>query len=113
MDHAIRCLNSHIARRFQAIHGDCVDVLRANKIRSVIMTGVATNVCVESTLRSAYFRDFEVVVVEDCFAARNAHMHEATLDNVRTFFGLVAKADDVEQLWREASARLRLAAVGG
>jgi ureidoacrylate peracid hydrolase len=97
--------------RFDAFYGtDLEIVLRANKVRSLIMTGVATNVCVESTLRSAFFRDFEVVVVEDCCAARNARAHEATLDNVRQFFGMVASADEVEELWREAHARPRLAA---
>lgn len=99
--------------RFDAFYGtDLEVVLRANKVQSLMFAGVATNVCVESTLRSAFFRDFEVVVLEDCCASRNARMHEATLDNVRQFFGIVTKADDVEQIWSDAGARPRLAAVG-
>jgi ureidoacrylate peracid hydrolase len=100
--------------RFDAFYGtDLEIVLRANKVRSVIMTGVATNVCVESTLRSAFFRDFEVVVIDDCCAARNAKAHEATLDNVRQFFGIVASADEVEVIWREGRAKPQLSAVAG
>ncbi|MBM3529969.1 MAG: cysteine hydrolase [Alphaproteobacteria bacterium] len=97
--------------RFDAFYGtDLEIVLRANKVRTLIMTGVATNVCVESTLRSAFFRDFEVVVIDDCCAARTAKQHEATLDNVRQFFGMVAQADEVEAIWREAKAGPRLSA---
>jgi ureidoacrylate peracid hydrolase len=99
--------------RFDAFYGtDLEVVLRVNKIQNLLMTGVATNVCVESTLRSAFFRDFEVVVVEDCCAARNLRAHEATLDNVRQFFGMVASADEVEQLWREVNDRPVRAATG-
>jgi ureidoacrylate peracid hydrolase len=100
--------------RFDAFYGtDLEIVLRANKIRNLILAGVATNVCVESTLRSAFFRDFEIVLIEDCCAARNVRAHEATLDNVRQYFGIVASADEVERLWRESDARPRLTAVGG
>jgi ureidoacrylate peracid hydrolase len=100
--------------RYDAFYNtDLEVVLRSNKVQSLILTGVATNVCVESTMRSAYFRDFEVVVVEDCCAARNVSAHEASLENVRKHFGLVAAAADIEQVWRDAAAKPRLAAVGG
>jgi ureidoacrylate peracid hydrolase len=99
--------------RFDAFYGtDLEVVLRANKVRSLILTGVATNVCVESTLRSAFFRDFEVVVAEDCCAARNARAHDATLENVRQYFGMVAGAGEIESIWRQATAQPRLAASG-
>jgi ureidoacrylate peracid hydrolase len=100
--------------RYDAFYGTNLEVvLRSNKVQNLILTGVATNVCVESTMRSAYFRDFEVVVVEDCCAARNVSAHEASLENVRKHFGLVAPAADVEQIWRDAVAKPRLTAVGG
>lgn len=100
--------------RYDAFYNtDLEVVLRSNKVQSLILTGVATNVCVESTMRSAYFRDFEVVVVEDCCAARNVSAHEASLENVRKHFGLVATAADIEQVWRDVAAKPRLAAVGG
>src|SRR5919199_4638857 len=47
--------------RYSAFVGtDLEQVLRALRCRSVIMTGEATNVCVESTARDAYMRDFFV-----------------------------------------------------
>jgi ureidoacrylate peracid hydrolase len=75
-------------------------ILRSNDIRNLVLAGVATNVCVESTLRSAFFRDFEVVLAEDCCAARTMPAHNATLENVRRHFGLVAKNSDILQFWQ-------------
>lgn len=72
-------------------------ILRSNNIRNIVFAGVATNVCVESAIRSAFFRDFEVVVVRDCCAARNVKAHEATLDNVRQHFGIVATLASIRQ----------------
>lgn len=79
-------------------------VLRSNGIRNVTLCGVATNVCVESTARSAFFRDFEVVVASDCCAARNLHAHEAALENVRRHFGMVATGAEIQEVWRTSNA---------
>jgi ureidoacrylate peracid hydrolase len=88
--------------RYDAFHGTDLElVLRTNGVRSLIMTGVATNVCVESTLRSGFMRDFEIVLVEDCTAARTRRAHEGTLENVKTHFGVVASAAEIEQMWAE------------
>ena len=88
-------------------------ILRSNGIRNIVFAGVATNVCVESALRSAFFRDFEVVVASDCCAARSMQAHEAALDNVRLHFGIVAGLDDIRQAWRgHAVPAVRRAAEG-
>lgn len=87
--------------RFDAFYGtDLEMVLRTNGRQNLLFTGVATNVCVESSLRSAFMRDFSTVLVEDCCAARKRAAHDATIDNVHFHFGIVARADDVERLWR-------------
>ena len=53
--------------RYSAFWGSSVDlVLRTNGIRTLVLTGIATEVCVESTARDAFFRDYQVVVPEDC-----------------------------------------------
>jgi nicotinamidase-related amidase len=46
-----------------------------------VIAGVTTNCCVDSTMRDAYFRDFNVLVVSDCVAAfgGEADLHDATL----------------------------------
>jgi nicotinamidase-related amidase len=86
--------------RFDAFYGTDLElILTGNQKRHLFFAGVATNVCVESSLRSAFMRDFEVVIVEDGTAARTLRAHEAALDNVRQHFGLVAKVADVERAW--------------
>ena len=87
--------------RFDAFYQTDLELLlRTNGKHNLLFAGVATNVCVESSLRSAFMRDFSVILLEDCSAARNARAHEAALENVRYHFGIVAKADDIERSWR-------------
>lgn len=43
-------------------------ILRSRRIRAVIMAVVATNVCVETTARQAFVRDYYVVFSSDCTA---------------------------------------------
>jgi ureidoacrylate peracid hydrolase len=44
-------------------------ILRANRVDTVVLCGVATNVCVETTARAAFVRDYYVVVAEDTWGA--------------------------------------------
>lgn len=86
--------------RYDAFLGTDLEwVLRAQGIRTLVFAGVATNVCVESTARAAYMRDCYVVLLEDCCAGSSPALHQATLENVRTFFGTVVTAADVLGLW--------------
>ena len=87
-------------------------VLRTNGIQCVLMTGVATNTCVETTLRSAFVRDFTTVLVDDCAGARTQRAHDSTLENVRNNFGIVARADEVEREWSRLMDRTRTAVAG-
>jgi nicotinamidase-related amidase len=70
--------------------------LRARAIEVVIVAGVTTNCCVDSTIRDAAVRDFDVLVLEDCVAAFGAeqHLHTATLENAARFFGVVVPSVD-------------------
>jgi ureidoacrylate peracid hydrolase len=76
------------------------DDLHAMGIKTLIMTGIATNVCVESTARDAFQRDFRVVMVEDCCASMSEEAHEATMNTFRRGWGgLVYKAADIVAAW--------------
>ena len=77
-------------------------ILRSHGIESLIMTGEATNVCVESTARDGYMNDYFIVFVDDCTATGSEEEHQATLTNMRKHFGLVVPADDVAAVWRHA-----------
>ncbi|MBI3091482.1 MAG: cysteine hydrolase [Candidatus Tectomicrobia bacterium] len=68
--------------------------LRMLDVTQLIIGGVATNVCVESTIRDAYFRDFDIIVVPECVGGPWPELHANTLKNVEMLFGrLVSLAD--------------------
>ncbi len=86
--------------RYDAFLGTPLEMmLRARGCETVVCCGTATNVCVESTARSAHMRDFNLVLVEDCCAASDQTLHQATLENTRRHFGLVRTAAEVESAW--------------
>jgi ureidoacrylate peracid hydrolase len=72
------------------------ETLRNRGIDTVLLTGTTTNCCVDATMRDAYYLDFNVLVVEDCVAGFGGeeHLHDATLENAKLLFGVVATAED-------------------
>lgn len=97
--------------RYGAFEGTDLDlVLRSQGVRTVIMTGIATNVCVETTARQAFLRDYYVVFVSDCTATYSQVQHDATLFNIDQFFGQVVTSKDIITCWQPtATAKLRVA----
>jgi ureidoacrylate peracid hydrolase len=77
--------------RYSAFAGTSLDqYLRARRMVNLVFTGVATNVCVESTLREAYHREYFCLLLG--YATHHAgppFLREATLWNVERFFGWV------------------------
>ncbi|MFC7688348.1 cysteine hydrolase family protein [Paeniroseomonas aquatica] len=76
-------------------------LLAARRVRTVLVAGVATNVCVESTIRDAYHREFFPVMITDATMAAGPGAQEATEFNVQAFFG-----------WLTTGAELRAALLG-
>jgi ureidoacrylate peracid hydrolase len=70
-------------------------VLRARRVCTLILCGVATNVCVESAARHAYFKDYYGVVPSDCVAAYGEDFHAMSLQNIDRHFGEVATSDRI------------------
>jgi ureidoacrylate peracid hydrolase len=94
-----------IKHRYSAFINTRLDsVLRTLKVENLIMTGVSTNVCVESTARQGYMLDYNIVFWSDCTAAYSQEEHDMSLYNMRTHFGIVATADDVIAQWKTAPA---------
>ncbi|MDR1392373.1 MAG: cysteine hydrolase [Bifidobacteriaceae bacterium] len=54
-------------------------ILRSKGIETVVLAGFLTNCCVESTMRSAYERGFEVVTLTDCVAATSDEEHDSAI----------------------------------
>ena len=86
--------------RYNAFKGTDLDMLlRSRGIRTVVPSGVSTNVCVESTLRDAFENSYSVCVPHDCCASWNMDLHEATLETVDARFGLVVSSDEIMTAW--------------
>src|SRR5437870_11731138 len=86
-----------VKSRYSGFFGTNLDsMLRSRGVRNLLMVGIASNVCVESTLRDAYFLEYWPVMVADAtMAAGPAEIQAATLYNVKTFFGWIASSEDV------------------
>ena len=82
--------------RYSAFYNTALDsMLRARGIRNLAFCGIATNVCVESTLRDGYHREFFGVLIEDAtHQAGPSFLQEATVYNVEKFFGWVSNTAD-------------------
>jgi ureidoacrylate peracid hydrolase len=82
--------------RYSGFAGTTLDSqLRTRGIRYLFFAGIATNVCVESTLRDAYFQDYWPILIADgAMPAGPASLHEATLFNVENFFGWTVRAEE-------------------
>lgn len=77
---------------------DLDNVLEGRGIDTLLITGVATNVCCESTARDAMMLDYRVLMVSDGCAAATDTEHAATLGNFYLFFGDVQTTDEVVAL---------------
>jgi ureidoacrylate peracid hydrolase len=70
-------------------------ILRARGIRSLVFTGIATNVCVESSLRDAFHLEYFGVVLEDATHHLGPDfIQKAALYNIEKFFGWVSTVAD-------------------
>ncbi|ARJ44127.1 pyrimidine utilization protein B [Pantoea alhagi] len=66
-------------------------MLRSRNIRHLVFTGIATNVCVESTLRDGFFLEYFGIVLEDAtYQAGPPFAQQAAIFNIETFFGWVS-----------------------
>jgi ureidoacrylate peracid hydrolase len=83
--------------RYSGFAGTPLDSqLRMRGIQFLFFTGIATNVCVESTLRDAYFHDYWPILLSDAtMPAGPASAHDATLFNVESFFGWTTTSQEL------------------
>jgi ureidoacrylate peracid hydrolase len=91
--------------RFDAFQGTPLDLyLRSSSIRSVIVTGVVTSGCVESTVRRAFFLDYNVVVPRDGVAEAVLDHHEVAMTVMQRSFATVTDVDAIIAAWRATNA---------
>ena len=84
--------------RYSAFFNTQLDsVLRARGIRNLVFVGIATNVCVESTLRDAFHLEYFGVMLEDATHHLGPEfLQAATVYNIEKFFGWVSTVADFQ-----------------
>jgi ureidoacrylate peracid hydrolase len=84
--------------RYSAFSGTNLDMLLKNyDIKYLIFSGVATNICVETSIRDAYHLEYFPILVTDAAATQPSMSQEATIRNVRLCFGWVTSSQNVIQ----------------
>jgi len=82
--------------RYSAFYNtDLETALRCLEVTDLIITGVMTNLCCESTARDAFFRDYRVFFPLDATGAANEELHLATLKNLAYGFAFVTTTDEI------------------
>jgi ureidoacrylate peracid hydrolase len=82
--------------RFSAFHNtDLEFLLRSREIKTVVITGIVTYICVEHLARDAFIRDFDVIVVSDAVGGRDRELHENSLKSMAWSCGLVSTTEEV------------------
>jgi ureidoacrylate peracid hydrolase len=81
-------------------------ILRSRGTKSLIVTGVSTSVCVESTLRDAMYRDYRCLLLSDCTAEPigqdlSRSNHDASLLVIQVLFGWVSTSADLIRAFGE------------
>jgi len=70
-------------------------LLRNMGVDTLVIVGVATNACVETTARDAADRGYRCILVEDACAGQSEYLHDATMLSFATLFGRVQTTVDV------------------
>lgn len=87
--------------RHSAFFGtDLAAYLHERGIQGVVVTGTATQGCVEAAVRDANAHDFWAVVVGDCSGQMDEVAHAIALERMNRVFGMKADSDEVIQVWR-------------
>lgn len=89
-----------VKNRYSPFVGTNIEyLLRARECRTLLVTGVATNICLEAVLRDGFNRDYNVVLVEDCAGAYSERAQQSTIENTRAFLGRVVRSQTLRESW--------------
>ncbi|UCC81249.1 MAG: isochorismatase family protein [Candidatus Zixiibacteriota bacterium] len=93
--------------RYSAFYNtDLETVLRCLKIEDLVICGIMSNLCCESTARDAYFRDYRVFFPADGTGSINEEMHLASLLNLAFGFAYVTECAEIERYLKKEKAKV-------
>ncbi len=78
--------------------------LRENDVDQVVLAGVVTSVCIDSTGRSAHEKGFDVTIVSDCTAGRTEFEQQFYCEQIFPLYASVKSKDEVVSVNPEVSA---------
>ena len=81
--------------------------LRRLGVQTLLFTGIATNGCVEATVRDAFARGYYAVVLADCVGAYDLDLQRYSLKNMATHFALISSTQVVQEAWAQVAAIAR------
>jgi ureidoacrylate peracid hydrolase len=85
-----------LKHRYSAFYNtDLETILRCLKIEDLVIAGIMTNMCCESTARDAYYRDYRVFFPADTTGSVNEEMHLASLLNLAFGFAYITTAEEI------------------
>ncbi len=85
-----------LKHRYSAFYNtDLETILRCLKVEDLVICGIMTNMCCESTARDAYYRDYRVFFLADGTGSINEEMHLASLLNLSFGFAWVTTVDTI------------------
>lgn len=89
---------SHVItkHKFSVFYGTRLEVLlRILGRHTLLITGSTTNACVDTTIREAYMRDYDLIIVRDCVGGINRQWHETALAVWAQYCGVVVSHEEV------------------
>ncbi|MFX0094856.1 MAG: isochorismatase family protein [Candidatus Hodarchaeota archaeon] len=88
--------------KYSAFYGtNLEEILKEKEIEQVIITGVMTHLCCETTARDAFMRDFEIFFVLDATATYNEQLHRGTLRAISHGFGVCISSEEILQWFKD------------
>jgi Amidases related to nicotinamidase len=89
--------------RFSAFFDTRLDtLLRMKDIKTLIVCGVSTSLCVETTIRDAYQRDYDVIIASDAIATDSDEAHQASMRIAAKYFGACLRTSEIVELIEES-----------
>jgi nicotinamidase-related amidase len=90
-----------VKERYSAfVNTDLAQLLNERGIRTAVVVGLTTDICVSSTVRDAFHHEFHTVTLADCTAERTQERYEAGLAALAACFGRVCNSDEVLSIWQ-------------
>ena len=88
--------------RYSGFFGTNLDAgLRALGVDTLLVCGLTTECCIDSTVRDAFHHDYHVFVVSDACGAYDPGVHEASLKNLELNCAMLVTTDEVAAAWSE------------